>query len=146
MEFEVGKTYKSRDGRKVIIYALYPDQVRPIHAGIRHHDGTDVCDMWSVCSYLPNGFIYENDTCGADIISEWTEELDFDWSVIPPWFNYIAMDKDGAWTAFREKPKTHALYWAGGGAELCVPLDYEPKGFVGNWEDSLYRRPCISKN
>jgi hypothetical protein len=48
--FEVGKTYKTRDGRSVIIYSVNAPSDYPIHGAIQCGDGT-----WFVESWTPSG-------------------------------------------------------------------------------------------
>ncbi len=45
------KKYKDKLGRKVIIYAVYPDQ-QPADAV---HGAIEVCDMWNLRSWKING-------------------------------------------------------------------------------------------
>lgn len=70
-----------------------------------------------------------------------------DWSVIPPWLKYVAMDEDGGWCAYISKPRNgeHTINkWLHEGYEhksyIYIPKEYAPK-FDGDWKDSLIERP-----
>lgn len=39
-----------------------------------------------------------------------------DWSKAPPWANYLAMDKDGTWVWFENKPEPRSQDWAASGS------------------------------
>ena len=49
MNFEAGKTYKTRDGRDARIYATDGKDVTPIHGAVDSGDG------WEVCVWKPTG-------------------------------------------------------------------------------------------
>lgn len=66
----------------------------------------------------------------------------FEW---PEWLkaNYIAMDENGSWWAFNNRPEAKHCDWAasGGGVELDADfLDIELPTPC-DWEDSLRKRP-----
>jgi hypothetical protein len=71
-----------------------------------------------------------------------------DWSVIPEWFNWIAMDEDGRWFAYHIIPEIAVMYKVGEGYWKNFdgfwftesPPEYAPK-FNGDWKDSLVERP-----
>lgn len=56
-----------------------------------------------------------------------------DWSTAPGWANYVAMDKDGNWFWYEEKPEL----LSGVGVWHSDTL-YE---LAFSWKDSLERRP-----
>lgn len=66
MKIEVGKTYRTRDGRKVRIYAVDGDSGRPIHGATYSHG------EWYAACWTNDGRFYANE-CAEDIIGEWTE-------------------------------------------------------------------------
>jgi hypothetical protein len=86
-------------------------------------------------NYTENPSLWEN--------SGWqpyVEPVTFDWSCLPPWMNYISMDKDGVWSAYVVEPKIAKGYWMNE-VFLQIVRDYEPKGYTGDWKDSIMQRP-----
>ncbi len=68
MNIEPGKFYRTRDGRKVRIYATDGQLDEPIHGACFAHGG------WSAYVWCPNGQAFEDELeHPADIIAEWTE-------------------------------------------------------------------------
>lgn len=143
MKLEIGKEYKTRNGLKVKIYDIAESGVFPVVAGLIEKDKI------IPITYTLNGRYYKNELHLKDIIGEWQEPLDFDWSCLPPWANeYIAMDGAGTWYAYSVMPKKSekSLVWfpAEGYRELdfiVIPNNYAPKNFKGGWENSLFKNP-----
>lgn len=136
MKIEPGKFYKTRSGRKARIYAVDGDSVRPIHGAIIANGD------WILAGWGMDGNFYDSSNESEyDLISEWTEPLDFDWSVLPPWMNWIAKDSDDNWWAFSHKPFLTKSIWETNGDGLSIPPNYAPKNFTGDWTKSLHERP-----
>ena len=71
MKFEIGKPYKIRDGRKAHIFTL--DNGTGSMFGAIY-----TAPYWIPCSWLTSGcFIDSKLENPADLISEWTEQLEF---------------------------------------------------------------------
>lgn len=70
------------------------------------------------------------------------EDIVFDWDCLPAWANnYIAMDEDGTWYCYCEKPKLKEPYfYTEDKLTVDISPDYYPKNFKGNWKDSLFSR------
>ena len=73
-------------------------------------------------------------------------ELDFDWSALPKWANWIAMDKGGMWCWYIDEPlvdETHGCYLVDELDRIwhLIPESYTPKNFTGNWKKSLFEVP-----
>lgn len=66
-----------------------------------------------------------------------------DWSVMPAWAKWVAMDEDGNWHYFEKKPEIGG-YNIGGkewvGDYHNFPREYWPK-YSGDWRNSLVERP-----
>lgn len=80
-----------------------------------------------------------------DIVEEW---IDFDWSCLPAWADmYIAMDKNGDWASYPDSPvlDIEEEVWDTGGYFILLPTDYFPKGFTGDWTESLMKNPKYTK-
>lgn len=62
-----------------------------------------------------------------------------DWSAMPRWAKWVAMDESGKWYFFFETPSKKTTVWL---AASCgfIPPEYYPT-FTGNWKDSLIERP-----
>lgn len=138
MKLEIGKEYVTRNGVKVKVYDIAENENFPVIAGI-HRDGKII-----PVTYAINGNYVLNSEDSYDIIGEWKEPLDFDWSCLPAWVNnYIAMDKDGSWYAYSMEPEklTKLLSWRNPWDAILIPKNYIPKNFKGDWEDSLFKNP-----
>lgn len=62
-----------------------------------------------------------------------------DWKDAPEWANYLAMDENGQWFWFENKPADQDDYWEaiyGGAWEEAIP-DSRPS----EWKQTLERRP-----
>jgi hypothetical protein len=60
---------------------------------------------------------------------------------LPEWKNkYIAMDSDGCWYSYNGKPPIRLDMGTPVNGSI-IPLDYEPKGYNGDWKDSLMKNP-----
>jgi hypothetical protein len=71
-------------------------------------------------------------------------EPEFDWSVLSPWFKYIAMDEDGAWWGYTQEPGQDSDCWRCSPDEVShvrIPAEYAPK-WLGKWEHSMTKRPA----
>ena len=70
------------------------------------------------------------------------EAKQIDWSLVPDWAEYVAMDGDGSAWAFEEVPNTEGGCWdSGWGNNLLVP---ELANYIDRdqWRSSLVRRPA----
>lgn len=68
MKIEVGKFYKTRDGRKARIYAT--DGISDtLHGAILHEGG------WVSYAWHESGLHYLNTREGTDLVSEWREPV-----------------------------------------------------------------------
>lgn len=76
--------------------------------------------------------------------------LNFEWSLLGPLFNYIAMDQDETWYAYTTKPVLQSYMWTlnciadsdSGGVHLRLPdlgIELDP---VDDWKASLTERPA----
>lgn len=72
-------------------------------------------------------------------------ELDFDWSALPKWVNWIAMDSTGFWYCYQDEPEHDSDYpiWIGSKGSIDIPIEYYPKNFTGDWKESLFEVPKI---
>jgi len=57
----------------------------------------------------------------------------------PPWANYLAMDIDGDWFWFENKPNARHSGWWGSGGECC-------RAGISNWRDTLEERPVHNEH
>lgn len=137
MKIEVGKFYKTRDGRKVRIYAIEEKGEHPIHGAV--FDG----HIWISTSFTIIGIFHaHNIDSDSDIVSEWQEPLGFDWDCLPKWADkYISMDNIGRWYCFDGKPYAVRYGWIGFKWISQIEDSFYPKNFNGNWKDSLFKNP-----
>ncbi len=139
MHIELGKYYRTRAGYKVRIYATDGGVAKPIHGAAQSPEGS-----WLPCAWTSEGrYMCEGSLHSGDLIEEWVEKPAINWAHIPPWFNFVAMDKDGRWNAFSEMPyvSSDRLEWlAKSGRVLSIPPAYQPQ-FTSDWTESLVERP-----
>lgn len=74
------------------------------------------------------------------------QELDFDWSCLPKWANWIAMRSDGVWMWSVNKMTIiggdwESLYNVDSQDLSYIPTKYAPKNFTEHWEESLFKVP-----
>lgn len=140
VKLEIGKEYVTRSGLKVKVYDIAESGDFPVVAGLI---GKDVI---TPISYTLNGRYHDDDELSSeDIVGEWQEPLDFDWSCLPAWANeYIAMDESGVWCFYKFKPTLKGEYWSTPDSSFyTIPTEYTPKNFKGSWENSLFKNPNI---
>jgi len=71
-----------------------------------------------------------------------------DWSVMPAWAKWVAMDEDGHWCWFSERPSfvEGGVRWFLNSHKVSsrdfglLPYDYLPT-YTGDWKNSLVGRP-----
>lgn len=135
MNIEPGKFYKTRGGNKVRIYATDGEAPYVIHGAIFYK-------TWVACTWTSAGRLWNGPEAIENIVAEWSDKPEVDWSAMPRWANWVAMDCGGRWLWFSDKPfqETSHRQW------LChcqllgaVPVAHQPK-FTGDWKDSLAER------
>lgn len=135
MKIEAGKFYRTRDGRKVRVYAVDGGGLYTIHGAVYRADEWMI-GRWDLTgSNLSHGF--------HDLISEWVDKPVVDWSKLAAWHRWVAMDEDGSWYAYAETPHMGSTVWSGLDGNVNgdrVPAAYSPT-FSGDWKDSLVERP-----
>lgn len=89
MKIEVGKFYKTNNGAKAIIYAVYEFE---IHGAVLSHVEEGV---WWIRSWKHGGSCKVVADGSHDIVSEWQEPLDFDWNCLPAWADGIVKQGTG---------------------------------------------------
>ena len=138
MKIEVGKLYVSRNGCLVKIYELNVN-------GTEVFGAINIQKNWQTCSWNKTGeFFNDGEESVNDIVAEYKEPLDFDWSVLPIWNNYIAKCNNGVWFGYCKKPIVTDYEWKVIGISIppvYIPLEYAPKHNTDDWKDSLYQRP-----
>jgi hypothetical protein len=140
-DIQVGKFYRTRNGLKVRIYALDGCAPYVVHGAYQHKELGWIFTGWTD-NGMYNSLLDDHPTSDLDIVSEWVDKPVFDWSIQSPWFKYAAMDYDGQWFLFDNKPTRVLDHWTGVGSTCVarIPLAYVPF-FLGDWKDSLIQRP-----
>lgn len=137
---KVGAVLKTRDGRKArVICTDRENSDHPVLAILYYDNGVNILYAYTSVGSVQCGG--RND--GSDLVSIWTESPEVDWSVIPPWMNWVAMDENGEWAAYTVKPETLSDEWFlndGRADHVYIPPAYAPK-YSGDWKDSLVERP-----
>ena len=134
MKIEKPGFYRTRDGHQVEVAAINPNAAE--HAR---------CIGWlngMNFSCHINGSIFGYKNHGADIVSEWTDPVPWDWSTTPPWLNYLVMDADGQWSLTPNRPELSFddVMWSLNTDSLYIPNEHTPK-WSGDWKKSLTVRP-----
>jgi hypothetical protein len=121
MKFEVGKCYKTKNGEKAIVYAIYQHADGNYMHGAYKHEHNSV---WTACTW---------DECGMTFIShsrlieEWVDKPKIDRNILPIWHKWVAMDQDGKWFSYTDKPTFHTYGIWRGNNSLKIPSEYYPK-------------------
>lgn len=137
MKIEAGKYYRTRAGRKIKL--LSTEGVFP-YVGIGAH--VTAKGLGDIGNWCDDGFVLANQhEHPDDVVAEWVDKPEFDWSVIPPWLNYLAMDGNLTWYLYASKPTFSDTRWdPEADADICkVPKQYAPC-WTGRPEDSLVER------
>lgn len=136
MKIEVGKFYKTRNGRKARIYAVDGTDEYPIHGAI-----LDRTDGWCIYVWRNDGGNLPSQPYHSDLISEWTDRPEVDWSAMPKWAEWYAIDGNGIPRWFNGRmPSIKDDIWVNYELWGVVPFEYAPK-WSGDWKDSLVKRP-----
>ena len=72
MKIEVGKFYKTRDGKKARIYATDGSGKHSIHGAV-FFDNSWLSHRWTSYTWTDEGIYRNGDTDGLDLVSEWEE-------------------------------------------------------------------------
>lgn len=143
MNIQAGKDYKTRGGQNVIIYATDKGSHYPVHGAVLCSDGT-----WGVESWSLNGMVHLQNEQHRDIVSEWTEPLQFDWDCLPKWADrFIVMESNGEWFCSNKKPSAAMIEWIPCvmSSSSNIPESHAPKNYTGDWKDSLHENPKYLK-
>jgi hypothetical protein len=131
LKFEVGKTYQTRDGRKAVCLTTTLDGVFRI--GFQMEGALIALQM--------NGMYFDDKSQSPnDVISEWIDKPIVDWSLMPAWAKFVAMDKSGKWWWYTHKPSLEHVWCIIDGFGGVIPSEYAPK-WEGDWRNSLIERP-----
>lgn len=79
-----------------------------------------------------------------DLIEPWTDKPVVNWSAMPAWAKWVAMDEFGNWFHYDKKPEKCSSSYIGTNAQGYIPEEFAPS-FTGNWRDSLVERPAGTK-
>lgn len=134
MNIELNKTYRTRSGQKCRIICVDAKGDRPILGLIENKRGGE-----SVIALHELGVETPDNPSPYDLISEWTDPLEYDRSLLPAWCNKaIAMDADGQWNCYEEIPNVglDENQWSSDGNFNIIPDSHAPK-WKGDWRDSL---------
>lgn len=131
MKIEAGKYYKTRAGNKARVYATDGHGDFPAHGAV-------LIDGWRLEKWTLDGKAIPRGTYPTDLVSEWTDAVEMDWSVLPKWAMWIAMDASMYWYWYENQPIAQADSWdaLAWGTAGPIPNEYKPK-WTGDWRDSL---------
>lgn len=133
MNFEVGNWYRTRDGRKVRCVATDGDKDSP---------NVFVMPGRFVISRSEDGLAFRDQVSDYDIIGPWIDKPVVDWSAMPAWANWVAMDANGTqrWHGGKPSIVNDHSWHASNGLSGMIPPSHRFT-FSGDWKDSLVGRP-----
>jgi hypothetical protein len=136
MKIEKGKFYRTRGDEKVEVLTTDRHEYRPIV--VMFEDG-------NIEVLYQNGMRWEDkSTSDIDLIAEWTDPVEIPWSDYPTWCKWVAMESDGRWFGYSDKPTQSCAIWSGD-AVVKIHPEYTPRNFTGHWIESLFERPQHQK-
>jgi hypothetical protein len=132
LNFEVGKAYQTRDGRKAVCLTTTLENAYPLAFQV---DGSLYKATIDGCDYVTKS------ESPKDIVGEWIDKPVIDWSLMPAWAKFVAMDNSGCWYWYINKIRIKNNYWEQESG-FCgkIPTEYAPK-WEGDWQKSLIERP-----
>ena len=120
IKFEVGKYYRTVNGKKVRVVAtdgVFPETIIGIIQG-------EFNGEWK-----------------SDGIHEWIDKPSPPWAEVPKWFNWFAMDENGKQFYYEGRPINQGSSWIfRSGAFLNIHNDHRIP-VTCDWKDSLVERP-----
>lgn len=138
MKIELNKIYRTRNGRKARIVCIDAKGNFPIVALVEDFD-SEYAHL-----FTRDGFYYRSSEFSTlDLVSEWIDKPEFDWSKAAAWHVAIAMDSSKEWLAYNEVPELGDTVWRCEDWQT-VPEEHAPK-WTGDWHDSLIIRPGHEK-
>lgn len=134
------RTYRTRDGRAVRIYAADGGGGCPVHGAIWNGSFWSP-DWWLSSGEKPSDTPHDLDLIEVTLADELTEQIP--WEVLRPEIQWVAMDQDGGWDAYLNKPDRHNDYFYAPpeqrrtiGSALVMPsVD------TARWQETLCKRP-----
>ena len=132
-----GKHYRLRNGYEFKCYSHSGNIYNKVHGAFRKNDNS-----WSVISLNQKGrYSSDFDHC-YDIIEEWVNKPEVDWSLHAKWVKAISMQPNGEWWTYDSIPTKdkYCFFGKSGAYTAPIPLEYAPN-WVGNWKDSLVIKP-----
>jgi hypothetical protein len=121
LKLEVGKAYRTFDGRKAVCLT------------------TTLAGKFRIGLQVA-GRLIEITGDGDYIASEWIDKPIVDWSLMPAWAKFVALDKDGSWLWYTHNPSLKHVWCVIDGFIGKIPSEYAPK-WEGDWRNSLIERP-----
>jgi hypothetical protein len=134
---EAGKFYRTVNRKKFRCYATDGYGSYPVHGALlnQHAPG------WTAERYTADGKYSAGINLDLDLVAEWLDLPAYPWDIIPPWFNWCAVDENGECFAYSDKPEPREhCWWNDEGLILRFPKEYTP-ALTCNWKDSLAERP-----
>jgi hypothetical protein len=132
LNFEVGKAYQTRDGRKAVCLTTTLDGKFRIGFQL---DG-------ALIALQMNGMYFDDKSQSPnDIIGEWIDKPVIDWTLMPAWAKFVAMNRGGEWWWYEKEPVIGENIWRSESEYYGkIPTEYCPK-WDGDWRNSLIERP-----
>lgn len=135
----VGDYYRTEGGRKIRI--IHTEEA--IIGLIQDDEGIGDTTLDDIIIY--DGLLaYEGGNIGAlfiyNIVDVWYEDIKVDWSKMPAWINYLAMDRNRHWFGYNLEPNFEGGYWGDENEEYVIPEPYYPE-YKGDPKHSLVTRP-----
>lgn len=131
LNFEVGKFYVNGNGKKW----------ECLKTGLDNEYSIALTNGRIVKTFTKEGHLYMDEPNSTyNIVGEWVEKPVVDWSVMPTWAKFVAMDRNSNWYWYDKKPTKDCFKWNNMCQAGIIPSSYAPK-FNGDWTESLIERP-----
>jgi len=134
------KTYQTRDGHAVRIYATDGVDPYPVHGAFYSHDN----EGWDPDTWTEDGKFLVDTFDSLDLV-EVTLTDQIPWSAIRPEIQWASMDGDGTWWGYEAEPETLNHFERFGLQQrVCYNLDgvnNMPQVPTDRWRETLTRRP-----
>jgi hypothetical protein len=140
LQINPGEVWLTRNGEKARIYAIDGRGKRPIHGALLDRED-DAVIAWTAAGqyWLKPGTESDHDLIKK---CDWRKELKPIWAVLKPEYQWIAMDEEGFWYVYIDKPRLELDkgYWKAasefeGLDEISMPTP------ACRWYETLTGRP-----
>lgn len=134
------KTYRTRDGRAVRIYATDGGITQKLVHGAVLYRGAWEVDTWDKFGCKKALVSCPTDLVEVTLADELRDQIP--WEALRPEIRWAAMDMDGDWYGYTHKPKLYEVIWsADKGHRFNLTGVLMPTTDIDLWVEALVQRP-----